>query len=356
MRRKFNGGERLHKVIICTVGTSLLTAWRKMNPGVEPESDAILEAFHQGTINSAESNSLEHLSLNKKYDYIYLLSTETEDGRFCASILKNFYIDQGFIYAHAVFVSGLNNNYHDFQTRGLPNLIKEMSKIYEDHVNAHIIISATGGYKAQTAFATLFGAIMGSEVVYIYEDFKNIISFPSMPLDFNRSYIKQYAHVFHQITSAPKRKEAREYIDSLPLPLQGFFEKSDSGYTYSPTGRIFLASLKKNQIPKTYTIRTQKNHSSIWADGVNDIERIDNPKVKMLFKRIFDTCDHVTSIYLDEMKNENSQEVYMEFIEIQNGALRYLVHEPRGSEYIKVEVLPGCESKALNLLGRKIYP
>lgn len=34
----------------------------------------------------------------------------------------------------------------------------------------------------------------------------------------------------------------------------------------------------------------------------------------------------------------------------------YVVYEPRGAQYIKVEVLPGCESKALNLLGRKIYP
>lgn len=90
----------MHKVIICTVGTSLLTTWRNINPGAEPESNAILEAFHQKTMNSAESYSLEHISLNKTRDHIYLLSNDTEDGRFCASILEKFNTDQGFMYVH----------------------------------------------------------------------------------------------------------------------------------------------------------------------------------------------------------------------------------------------------------------
>lgn len=344
------------KVVICTVGTSLLTAWNEVNPGIEPVGEKILEALQNKEIDSAESNSLEHLSLNGKYDHIYFLSTETTKGRLCAELLERYYIEKGFIYVHSVFVAGLNENYHDFQNRGLPYLIKEISLIYENHPNMDIIISATGGYKAQTAFATLFGAVMGSEVVYIYEDFKNIISFPPIPIVFDHSFIKQYAEVFKQITSAPSRSEAQAHINSLPKELQGFFEKKGNGYDYSPVGRIYLASLHKRREAKQYTIRTHKNHSSLWGDGINDIERINNPEVRMLFKRIFDTCGYVTSIYLDEMKDADSPQVHMEFIETQKEALRYLVYEPRGAQYIKVEVLPGCESKALNLLGRKIYP
>jgi len=100
VRRKDKGDEKLHKVIICTVGTSPLTAWHKMNPGEEHQSNAILEALHQKTMNFAESYSLEHISLNKTQDHIYLLSTDTEDGRFCASISEKFNTDQGFMYVH----------------------------------------------------------------------------------------------------------------------------------------------------------------------------------------------------------------------------------------------------------------
>jgi len=58
-------------------------------------------------MNFAESYSLEHISLNKTQDHIYLLSTDTEDGRFCASskIALLWCSSPGFILCQAV--SGL---------------------------------------------------------------------------------------------------------------------------------------------------------------------------------------------------------------------------------------------------------
>lgn len=48
-------------------------------------------------------------------------------------------------------------------------------------------------------------------------------------------------------------------------------------------------------------------------------------------------------------------EVYMEYIETVNQALKYKVYNSSGSEYVKIEVLPGMEKETLRLLGKKIF-
>ena len=62
-----------------------------------------------------------------------------------------------FSYCH----QGLNSNYVIFQERGLPNLVKEMSVIYENHHRKKCVINATGGYKGQTSYAISLEIALG---------------------------------------------------------------------------------------------------------------------------------------------------------------------------------------------------
>lgn len=346
----------MHRIILCTVGTSLISAWSHTSGEVPPCHSDLVGLIASDEESSAESNSLRHLVLDPVYDYLYLLGSETEDGKMCSAALADYYTGQGFRYVLPIAIKGLNSNYNDFQERGLPNLVKEMSTIYENHPEAQFVINATGGYKGQTAYATLFGIVMGIQVVYIYHDFKRLISFPEMPLVFNRDLIREYSEVFSSIISAERPKEARQLIKTLPKSLQGFFEKSIGGYDYSPVGRIFLAALGSSAANNRYTIRTYKNHTSLWGDGINDISLITDPDIRLIFKRIFEVSDSVTSIFFDEMRPGNSSETFLEYVETFSGALRYLVHTPGGSEFIKIEVLAGHERTTLERLGRKIYP
>jgi putative CRISPR-associated protein (TIGR02619 family) len=347
----------LSRVIMCTVGTSLISTWeRRTHTDQPPGLSDLVDLISADEECCTESNSLSHLSLNPVYDYLYLLGSETEEGKLCCAALEEYYTQKGFRYVFPIVIRGLNSNYNDFQERGLPNLVKEMSVIYENHPGKKCVINATGGYKGQTSYATLFGIVMGIEVVYIYQDFKSIISFPEMPLIFNRDLINEYSEVFSMIVSTESANEARKLIKTLPKSLHGFFEKKHNGYDYSPVGRIFLAALNSSSHTKKYAIRTYKNHTSLWGDGINDIESIDNPDVRLIFRRIFDASESVSAVFLDEMRPGNSSETYMEYVETFPGALRYLLHTSQGSEFIKVEVVAGHERTTLERLGRKIYP
>lgn len=345
----------MHQVVICTVGTSLITTWERVHSGKHPSGDDLLSFLKTGINSCAEANSLFKLDIKKDYDYIYLISSDNDPGKLCTRTLYDFYCKEGFRYVSEVYVPGLTTNYYDFQNRGLPNLIKEMSEIYENHSGMDFVINATGGYKAQTAFATLFGHLMGIEVVYIHEDFKSLIRFPAMPIDCNRSLIKEYNDTFQKILAADNRKEGRELIKSLPKSLQGFFEKSNGGYDYSAVGRVFLTALNKGTTNDRYVVRTYKNHTSLWGDGLNDLNSITDPQVRLIFRRLFDACEAVTAIHLDETKSARTQDTFMEYVETTPGALRYFLQTPIGSQYIKVEVLQGSERNALERLGRKIY-
>ncbi len=132
--------------------------------------------------------------------------------------------------------------------------------------------------------------------------------------------------------------------------------KTDQLYDFSPTGRIFMMAHAHESKRNDCVIRTLKSHSSLWGDGINDFGRIHDPDVRIIFKRIFDNCPAVTAIFLDEMQALHAEKTFLEFIEKLPGALRYRVRTPNGSEYIKIEVLPGYEQTTLERLGKLIYP
>ncbi len=344
-------------VVISTVGTSLLKYWKnRAKPGETESSDMLLDMLKESYQSCAEANTLSRLELDKNRDHLYFLGSDSDDCIVCIRILEQFYQQQGYLYVYGKTVAGLNSISHEFQQRGLSNLIKELSKIYDEHGEEEYIINATGGYKGQTAYATLFGFLTGSKVVYIHEDFKNLIIFPQMPVKFDTELIEQYKQLFSKVINAPSKKEAREILNTLPLSLQGFFEKDGDKYGYSPVGRIFLNAWRKIDKASKYNIRTYKSHTSIWGDSVNSLEKISNSEVRMIFKRIFDSCQGVTAIFLDEFNKIPCQELHLEYIETISGALRYRLYSPEGMQYIKVELVPGYESKALQMLGRKIYP
>jgi putative CRISPR-associated protein (TIGR02619 family) len=348
----------MRRVIITTAGTSLLTSWERMNGslGPAPDKQTLFAAWKEQQLNCAELASLSRLELDPRYDYLYLISSDTEHGILCLETIVETLLEQGFVYTEAVIVKGLTKNYHEFETRGLPNLLEQLAEIKEKHAGAATVINATGGFKALTSYATFFGIITGAEVVYMHEDFSSLLTYPPMPVGCDVNFIMQYKDRFGEIIAAESKKEARQRIDELPIELRGFFKKDKDRYAYSPIGRFFISHLERLTTRNHYTVRTNKNHTSLWGDGIQELDRIEDAQVRGLFMKIFDTVPYVTSIFLDEMVHRSRDEIYMEYVETQNQALRYMVYTPTGSEYVKVEVLPGMERETLRLLGRKIYP
>lgn len=352
---KDRGRGLLRRVIITTAGISLLIGWKNRygkNTATLPEL-----TFHlkESSGVCAETHSLAKLGPDPRYDHLYFLGSGTGDGRLCMDAIVHHYHSQGFQYVLSEAIPGLGRNYADMQQRGLINLLQSLSKIIQYHPGASCVINATGGFKAQTSFATLFGILLGIEVVYLHEDFGGLLRFPPMPVAFDYQLINEYGDAFSQVLRAESNKDARDLIKTLPSSLQGFFQKMNGHYGYSPVGRLFLEAAGTKVGEKAYTIRSYKSHASVWGDGVDNIGQISEP-ARSIMRRIFDCSDAVTAIYLDEMVNRRDPEIHFEYIETRNHALRYLVHTPKGGQYIKVEVLPGHERRVLHRIGRRIYP
>jgi putative CRISPR-associated protein (TIGR02619 family) len=348
----------VRRVIATTAGTSLLSSWEKTEAGSgrAPGKQELVGLLQEQRATCAEWASLSQLEPDKQYDYIYLLTSDTDSGKLCAEAIVEYLQALGFLYTEIVTIKGLNKNNHDFETQGLPNLLEKLAAIKEKHAGAQMIINATGGFKAQTSYATFFGILSGLEVVYLHEDFRSIVTFPPMPVGCDVHFIMQHQDRFGEIIRAESKKEARQRINDLPVQLRGFFKKEGDRYHYSPIGRFFLSHLEKLTNSRRCIVRTNKNHTSLWGDGIQEIDRIRDAEVREMLIKIFDTVPYATAIFLDEMVHRSRDEVYMEYVETQNQALRYLVYTPYGSEYVKIEVLPGMEKESFRLLGRKIYP
>jgi len=345
-------------VVIATTGTSLLTNWRKRTEaetGAWPSGQELLDFLRSHQDSCAEQSSLRKLEI-KNRDHIHLVGSDTRACRLCLQALEQYYQEQGIHYVFFYPVPQLvESNYRSFQEQGLPKLHERLSSIHEQHRDHQVIINATGGFKAQTAFATLYGLLFGLEVVYMYEDFNNLMRFPPLPISCDQRWLNEYGETFTRILQAPSRKEGLAIIRTLPVEVRGFFEKSDQGYRYSTIGRMFIDACRLRQIDKQYVVRTYKQHSSLWGDGINSLEEINDRKVRELFRRLFDCAPHLNAIYLDEMKTGKTRDTRMEYVETVNNALRYLLKTPLGCQYIKLECVPNMENEVLRLLGRKIY-
>lgn len=69
------------------------------------------------------------------------------------------------------------------------NLATEMSRVIISHTR--VKICATGGYKPESAVASILGFISGSPVYYIHTTFNQVVHLPSLPLDW-RYEIKKH--------------------------------------------------------------------------------------------------------------------------------------------------------------------
>jgi putative CRISPR-associated protein (TIGR02619 family) len=120
---------------------------------------------------------------------LYLVHSDTIDGRTIAETLAGYYRRQGLTHVDTCPVADLQDaDPQRFRVHGLRNLARVLCRIVRDHSPTACAINATGGYKAQIAVAVLMGQALGLPVYYKHERFDDvIIDIPPMPvaLDFH---------------------------------------------------------------------------------------------------------------------------------------------------------------------------
>ncbi len=195
------------RTIITTVGTSLIgNAARHCGKAPNEVQDSDIKRFLSAEPPeklSAELNSLHRL--NSSQDEVILLHTNTIDGEKCAKLLAS-HLENGYCKRVRVRRINLKQDEKHMETHGLRDLVEiMMNEISNSRKNSHeIIINATGGYKAETAFATIIGQMMGVPVVYLYEQFKIMVELPPLPVTWNTDLVLENRSFFEWMEEEPR--------------------------------------------------------------------------------------------------------------------------------------------------------
>lgn len=196
-----NEVTKMHRTILTTVGTSLLTnsdrpwaGWRHHQPLPDASTVESWLVRADPVKASAETHTWYRLGLfdadDKDKVRVVLIHSQTEDGKFCAERLTFLAQHRGW-QARARQVDGLN--YLDGQkfSRGLRQLARVVGEeIKRGQGSGTVELAATGGFKAEIAVANLVGAVSDTPVHYIYEQFSEVITIDPIPVTLRADWIQ----------------------------------------------------------------------------------------------------------------------------------------------------------------------
>ena len=228
----------------------------------------------------AEINSLASIlsqSVLSSRDYLYFLTSDTEEGKRIGTALKLFFERSEHMRFREVFVTSItdldDSRPEDFQNKGLRNLVKIIAEIYKHHMD-NLLINATGGYKAQIALSLAFGMGVKIPVYYRFETFNGVIKLPPMPLSLDVELWLENKGLLDTLEMNPvinekdleKEYDYRINFSSLPAEIKLLIDREQDSVGHmlslSPMGEVFVqacrlslgkldveASLKESTVP-----------------------------------------------------------------------------------------------------------
>ncbi|MBR8839642.1 MAG: putative CRISPR-associated protein [Stigonema ocellatum SAG 48.90 = DSM 106950] len=209
----------MHK-IITTTGTSLLTnAARELKKPLGSITDEELRFFWKqvgAEAASAETNSL--LKIAHTEEEVVLLYTNTLEGERCAKEIERYLQSEKWSNVRLRKLP-LEQNEAQFERYGLRELVNilidEISK--GQRQQQEVIINATGGFKAEIAYTTMVGMIFQVPVKYIYQYFKQPITFPALPVSWNIDLLVEYPSFFAWLDEEPRKQlEVEQRLKAIP--------------------------------------------------------------------------------------------------------------------------------------------
>ncbi|WP_158241068.1 putative CRISPR-associated protein [Thermotoga sp. SG1] len=157
----------------------------------------------------AEINSMASIvkqGIVDQRETLYLLVSDTTEGEKIGKILKDYFKENDheldFKNVHVVKVEGLNDSDEfTFRNKGLRNLIREMAK-YARLNRERVVINATGGYKAQIAYAVALGQALGIPVCYRFDRFNHMVELPPLPIGLDQKIYNENKLIFTLLDAA----------------------------------------------------------------------------------------------------------------------------------------------------------
>ena len=275
------GGIRMSSSLICTVGASLVSNISKDNElkklyeaketekigqyFVDSKEDPEKEQMFGAEINSIASIvALKYISERK---HLHFLVSDTIDGKKVGAILK-YYFEHSKLAFEKVEVHVVDRlddaRMEDFKRYGLRNLIKKIAEIIRVE-NNDVVINATGGYKAQIAFALALGQGLKIPVYYRFERFKYVIEFFPLPLTLDDSYYFEYNDLFELVEDEDNLAEFEDLqsmYNQLPEGARIFFDvdriDNKKYITINPMGQTYLEIVRNNAYNRSKKVIIEK--------------------------------------------------------------------------------------------------
>lgn len=248
--------------IICTVGASIKANLKGLGLENEFESEnyeKLVNYFlnfekdpEEARELGAEINStvsiLKRGYLDERKN-IYFLVSDTKDGERIGNILKGYFQNVknfNFENVEVIKIKRLDDSKpDDFKLYGLRNLVKEMAKIIKKNLGS-VIINATGGYKAQIAFALALGQGLKVPVYYRFERFQKVIELEPLPINLDTSLYFSVKSLFDILEekNVVLFREVENIYKGLGKEATIFFDiekiNNKKYIAISPMGQIYL--------------------------------------------------------------------------------------------------------------------
>lgn len=211
--------------ILTTTGISLYlnTAKNSNIKGREPTEDEMRQYLRLDPQHaSSEANSL--LQIAKSGDYLVFFHTKDPRAIVSTRLLGDYFENKGYKSPGMVELDFLNDA-QQIERVGLRSLvdalITEIRKAQRKSPGKppDIIINATAGYKAQVVYSTMVGMLYQIPVKYMYEDFKSVMTFNPIPLEWDTSIFLTYKSFFEWFDAELRKKQEVEQR------LKGVFER-----------------------------------------------------------------------------------------------------------------------------------
>lgn len=232
------------RTVISTVGTSLVNNARRALGGITADPDALARFLHNTPPEEAcaETNCLHRILQDD--DALEFVCSATPEGRLCAEALAQHYRRTGRS-ASVHEVTKLAYEATAFKQMGLRNLVSTLTDRvrYARRNHRDPVINATGGFKAEIAYATLVGLLFDVPVYYMHDAFNDVVELPATPVSWDYGVVFDYEEFFDWISSDLRPTD--EYWSRFqqlgsPQELRVLVTEED-GYAYlSPTGEALL--------------------------------------------------------------------------------------------------------------------
>ena len=307
----------MRNILISTLGTSLIgnisysdnTDLKKLFETKNAKGLAVelCKILPDDRLCGAEINSINSIVekgyLGKK-SVLKMLTSDTENGRFIGEVLSSYFKSSKnknrFENVDYEVVEGLTDeDVTSFKSNGLKNLVRLICETVRKHDSGHILINATGGYKAQISFAGMIGQALEIPVCYMFERFAEVIELPPQPVSFDLSLWLDNAEIFYDLDDGIETDKILDLpdkrFDSLVEDIQ---EGKEHLYALSPAGLLFHESFRYRfsqqasaVLPKTSPIPVEKKKIKYEDDNKGKHAGLENylDKIK--------TVPYVDAIY-----------------------------------------------------------